>query len=314
MATTKGQFADLYNKAIEEIFFDVFDREPEEYKGFMGEETTKYGEVKVSHVSTLDAAKTFYEGEDIDIATPEQLYDYTFTVGDAGLGFEVTDNAMQDDRFDVIRKYPGKLALSMKENYEIAAANLLNRAFNASYVYGDAKVLCASDHPKTTGRTHSNVLTSAADLSYTALKAASIQMRKFTDENGKRARFIPVRIILPIDLEAEYYSIANALALPGSAQHDANIFGDKNEAGGKQEALYKMSPVVITRLTDTDAWFIMAKGWDEYCLRMYWRQKADLLSDTTLSNRNLGYNSKMRYICGALPTAPWFILGTPGTP
>ena len=70
----------------------------------------------------------------------------------------------------------------MSTTKQVKAANVLNNAFSSSYVGGDGKELCATDHPTVGAGDLRNELATAADLNETSLEQALIDIADFKDE------------------------------------------------------------------------------------------------------------------------------------
>ena len=112
-----------------------------------------------------------------------------------GLAFALTKVLVEDgDHIRIGQTYARHLAQSLIETKETLGANILNRAFNAVYKGGDGKELVATDHPIANG-TFSNKLSTAANLSQTSLEQLLIQIRNAVDNNGKRIRLTPKKIV-----------------------------------------------------------------------------------------------------------------------
>ena len=298
MPITRAEFTDLVNPAIRKIYFQHLGEPGEEYSSIFTMETSKKKSETISEITGFAAAVAKDEGADITLDSPYQGYDYTFTHGTFGLGFVVTFEMMQDDEYNIIKRLPKALSRAMRETYETAGANVLNRAFNTSYLYGDGSVLVCNDHATPPGGTGSNLLATAADLSATSLKAALTQMKKMTGDRGEYLGLKPENLIIPPDLEFDAYQILNSVQIAGSSLNDVNSI----------RHLYNLKPKVITRLTDTDAWFLQAEQKEQFIF--FWRYKPDLKDDLHLSSRDVEYNSVMRFSVGS---GGWrFIIGTPG--
>lgn len=102
-----------------------------------------------------------------------------------GLGYIVTREEIEDNLYaDVSMKRAESLAFSMRQTKETVGANVYNRAFNASFTFGDGKELCATDHPNSTGGTWSNELAVGAALSETSIEDLLIQIAGATNDRG----------------------------------------------------------------------------------------------------------------------------------
>ena len=73
-------------------------------------------------------------------------------------------------------RYTKALSRSMAYTKQVKAAAILNNAFSASYVYGDGKELCATNHPLVSNSTNTNEPTVAANLNEASLEDAVINI------------------------------------------------------------------------------------------------------------------------------------------
>jgi len=135
----------------------------------------------------------------------------------------------------------------MRQTKEVVAANILNRAFNTSYTYGDGKALIVSDHPNVAGGTFSNVIAVSADLSEAALQQACIDIGKYTNDRGLRIAVKPSKLIVPVDLDFEANKIMDTQYEVGTNNNTVNLVRSRFPGG----------LVINHYLTDTDAWFIL---------------------------------------------------------
>lgn len=127
------------------------------------------------------------------------------------LGFIVTREAVDDDLYDVVGKQKAKsLAFSMRQNKEVIAANVYNRAFSTSYTGGDGSSLVASaggggstTHPNIAGGTWTNGPSIAVDLNEAALEQAAIDIRGFTNDRGLKIQAKAKTLIIPKELMFE---------------------------------------------------------------------------------------------------------------
>lgn len=224
---------------------------------------------------------------------------YTHTV--YANGFIVTQEAMDDDLYDVVAAKGAKsLAFSMRQGKEINAANIYNRGFNSSYTGGDSKELLATDHPNITGGTWSNELTNAADLSEAALEQACIDIMKFTNDRGLKIAVQPQTLIIPVDLIFEAERILKSPARVGTADNDLNaLYSMGKFPGGIKSNHY---------LTDTDAWFIRTNIPEG--LKHFQRKPLRFAIDNDFDTENAKFKATERYSFGW--TDPRAIFGSPG--
>lgn len=229
-----------YGKAYNE--FDV-----EWNKIFDTRSSRKNFEEDVS-ISSFGLAMQKGEGAPVSYDAEQQGFVDRYTHVVYALGFIITRELVEDDLYDAVGERKAKgLAYSMRQTKEVVAANILNRAFNSSYTYGDGKSLIASDHPNVAGGTWSNQIAVAADLSEAALEQACIDIGKYTNDRGLRIAVKPKKLIVPIDLDFEANKIMKTEYEVGTNNNTVNLVRSRFPGG-----------VVLNHyLTDTDAWFIL---------------------------------------------------------
>ena len=195
---------------------------------------------------------------------------------------------VEDDQYGKIGSQRAKaLARSMRQTKETVAANVLNRAFNSSYLGGDGKSLAASDHPNVAGGTWSNIPSTAVDISEAALEQAVIDMGKWLDDRGLKIATRPSKLIIPIDLDFEANKIMKTEYEVGTANNTVNLVRSRFPAG-----------VVINHwLTDTDAWFIKSDFGGEGL--KYFERRADSFDmDNDFDTDNAKFKAVSRYSFG----------------
>lgn len=277
-----------------------------------------YNEYKVEYTELFDTHKSSKQFEEdvgvtsfgLAVAKPEGdpiSYDserqsfitrYNHTV--FALGFVITREIMEDDQYDVVgqRKAQG-LAFSMRQTKEVNAANVYNRAFNSSFVYGDGVSMVNAAHPNFAGGTWSNQIGTAADLSEAALEQACIDIAGFTNDRGLLIAVRPQALIIPRQSMFEAKRILYSGNRVGTDNNDLNALKDM--------ALIPKT-VVNHYLTDTDAWFIRT---DVPNGLKYFERRADQFAmDNDFDTENAKFKATARYSFGI--TDPRAIYGSPG--
>lgn len=211
------------------------------------------------------------------------------------LGFIITREMYEDDLYDVIgKKKASSLAFSMRQTKEINAANIYNRAFNTSYVGGDAATLIASaggggstSAPNVAGGTYTNGVATAVDLSEASLEQACIDIAGFTNDRGLKIAVRPKRLIIPKELMFEAHRILKTDGQVYSADNTLNAIKSMG-----------MVPEVLVNhyLTDTDAWFIATDVKDG--LKYFERRGDEFGMDEDFDTENAKYKATSRYSFG----------------
>lgn len=252
-------------------------------------ETNKSGkayEEDVS-VSSFGLAVQKGEGQPVEYDTEQQGFLDRYTHVTYSLGFIITKELVEDDQYDVVGQRKAKgLARSMRHTKEIVGANILNRAFNGSYTYGDGVALCVNNHPNIAGGTWSNTMAVAADLSEAALEQAWTDISKWTDDRGLRIAVKPRKVVVPVD------EALNAMKIMGTEYE----VGSNNNTINVAKTKYPGGVVVNHYLTDADNWFILT---DVTNGLKYFERVGDSFSmDDDFDTDNAKFKARARYSFG----------------
>ena len=244
------------------------------------------------------------EGTGIAYDEQEQGFVSRYTHVTYGLGFIITREMYEDGiAVTVALRRANSLAFSIRQTKEIVGANILNRAFTAAYTMGsnsDGKELCATDHPNKAGGTWRNELSTAADLSESALEQACIDIAGFTTDKGLTIAIRPKALIIPQALEFDAYRILESIGQSGTANNDINAL----RSSGK----FPQGIMVNHYLTDTDAWFIKTDCPDGL---KYMERRADSFgTENDFDTENAKFKATFRGSFGW--SDPRGIFGSPG--
>jgi hypothetical protein len=103
-----------------------------------------------------------------------------------------------------------------------------NRAFNGTYLGGDAVSLCSTAHPNTTGGTWANRPTVDVDLSEASLEDAIITLMGFTNDRGLLINVMPRSLIIARNEWFNANRILKSVYQPGTANNDINVLKATN--------------------------------------------------------------------------------------
>jgi hypothetical protein len=229
------------------------------------------------------------EGEAVTFDTETQGFTTTYRHTVYALGFVITQEAMDDDLYDVVApRKAQELAFSARQTKEINGASVYNRAFNSAFVGGDGKELISSAHPNVAGGTWSNTLATAADLSEAALEQACIDISLLKDDRGLTIALVGEKLILPPQLEFEAARILKTQYRVGTDLNDINAL--------KELGKFRKGHVINHFLTDADAWFIRTNA--PHGMK-YFERKADTFSmDNDWDTENAKFKVYGRYSFG----------------
>jgi len=288
----------ILNKEFDGLYNQRDDEQSQVFKEFTGtprhyhEEPVLFG---------MGAAPELPDGMPVTYDAGGVLFIARYIYKVYGLAFALTKVLVEDgDHIRIGATYSRHLAQSLVETKETLGANILNRAFNASYTGGDGKELCATDHPIASGSTFSNELTTPAALSQTSLEQMLIQIRNAVDNNGKRIRLTPTQIVTgPSNVFQAEVLLKSALRT-GNANNDVNPVNTMN--------LLKKGQANLSRVTSTTAWWVQTDVTEG--LKLAKRRGLEKSMEGDFETDSMRYKATERYVFGW--TDPRGIYGTAG--
>ena len=288
----------VLNKEFDGIYNQRDDEQSQVFKEFTGT-PRNYHEEPV--LFGMGAAPELPDGMPVTYDAGGVLFIARYIYKVYGLAFALTKVLVEDgDHIRIGATYSRHLAQSLVETKETLGANILNRAFNASYTGGDGKELCATDHPIASGSTFSNELTTPAALSQTSLEQMLIQIRNAVDNNGKRIRLTPTQIVTgPSNVFQAEVLLKSALRT-GAANNDVNPVNTMN--------LLKKGQANLSRITSTTAWWVQTDVSEG--LKLAKRRGLEKSMEGDFDTDSMRYKSSERYAFGW--TDPRGMFGTAG--
>lgn len=306
MAQTRGSFDALYDnvdKTLSAIMKDKLKELAKIYTEIFNIKTSdrKFERV-VSYVPFGDT-QSKPEGQPYALDQIEQGWTKDFTHTENGLAFQVTKTAMEDDAENILNRAGDWLSFSARYVEEGKAANPFNNGFSSTgELTPDGVSLFSSAHILKRGGTAKNTPSTAADLSATSLTQALIDLQ--TDQKDQAGHLAtPINkwiLYVPPTLEFLADRLLNSVGLPGSADNDRNPIKSRRS----------WEIVVNPRLTDTDAWFLVAADKGAHALTFYRRVPITLepmMIDPATKDHI--FSVRHRFSVGA-----WDWVGTYGSP
>lgn len=139
------------------------------------------------------------------------------------LGYIVTFEELRDDLYEVVSKRRAQqLAFSMRQTKENILAAVYNQGFNTSFPGADGVALMSLTHPTLSG-SQSNLLTTAADISETAVEDLCIQIMQMTNNRGLKISGLPQSLNVPPQLWFEANRIYNSVLQNDTANNAINV-------------------------------------------------------------------------------------------
>lgn len=254
-----------------------------------------------SEVHDMPIVSSISEGADYLIEKPLQGYDKTFSVSKYGLGFSISEEAIEDGKFDFVSDAVAKLAKSAREKQEQSAMDIFNNGFT-SETTPDSQYIFATGHTTPTGTiTIANKPSTDADLSFSSLSLLLSNFKKaFRGDSGIYYNIMPKILLVPVELELYARQLVGSSLKADSADNNINPFH------------LQLQVIASPHLSDSDAWFLVAdKG--ENGARLVERKPIETKAggmDIGFLNDAMFYKCRYREVLGAVN--PFGLYGTKG--
>src|SRR5215468_4420574 len=295
-----SQFRILVEPILSEHFDGLYDIRKEYREIFR----VKPGMQRAYHMEPvmygLGMAPQMGEGGPVTYRQGGVVFNKTYVFRQYGIAFGLTKVLVEDgDHISIGRIYSEQMGQGMVETEETETANVMNRAFNANYLGGDGQPLCSANHP-VVGGVQSNLLATPAALSQTSVQSTLTQIRRAQDNDLKRVRITPRKLIVAPDNEWQAEIITKSALSTGGANNDINpVMSTKALPEGY---------IVITRLTSPTAWWI--KTDEQMGLQFLTRRMAQKSMEGDFNSDTMRYKTTSRW------DASWTnwrtVYGTPG--
>jgi len=294
-------FRSIVEPILNEEFDGIYDQRADEWKQVFTERRgipRNYHEEPVLY--GFNAAPELPDGMPVTYDAGGVLFNARYVYKVYGLAFALTKVLVEDgDHISIGQIYAKHLAQSLIETKETLCANILNRAFNGSYTGGDGVSLVNTAHPIANG-TFSNQLTTAAALSQTSLEQMLIQIRQAVDNNGKKIRLNPEKIVVSPANMFQAEVLLKSVLRTGAANNDINPVKSMGLHGG--------GAAVMSRLTSTTAWWVTTDA--KVGLQLMMRRALEKSMEGDFETDSMRYKATERYQPGW--TDPRTIYGTAG--
>ena len=295
-------FRSIVEPILNQAFDGVYDQQQDEFKEYMIEEDgipRSYHEEPV--LFGFGAAPQLPDGQPVTYQQGGVLFVQRYIYQVFGLAYALTKILVEDgDHIRIGTIFAKHLAQSLMETKETVCANILNRAFNSSYVGGDNVSLVSTAHPITGGQTFTNQLNVAAALSQTSLEQMLIQVRLAVDNANKKIRLEPRKIICAPGNLFQAEVLLKSVLRTGTTNNDINPV--------KSMGLLEAEPCVVSRLTSPTAWWVETDA--PQGLKLLMRRRLEKSMEGDFETDSIRYKATERYAAGW--TDPRAVFGTSG--
>ena len=302
MAINRAQLVKELVPGLHALFGLEYDRYANEHEDIFDTENSERAYEEEVMLTGFGEAPVKNEGSAVVYDTAQEAWTARYVNETIAMAFSLTEEAIEDNLYDTLSsRYTRALARSMMTTKQIKAANILNNAFSSSYVGGDGKELCATDHPTVGNEDQKNELSTAADLNETSLEQALIDIAAFEDERGLKINAQARKLIIPPALQFVADRLLESAGRVGTADNDINAV--------RNMGMIPEGYTVNHYLTDTDAWFILTDLVNSG-LKMFQRRPLKTSMEPDFETGNMRFKASERYSFG---WSDWrAIFGSPG--
>ena len=301
MAINRAQLVKELVPGLHALFGLEYERYPAEYEEIFDTESSERAFEEEVMLSGFGEAPVKSEGSMVTYDTAQESFTARYSHETIALAFSLTEEAIEDNLYDTLSsRYTRALARSMMTTKNIKGANILNTAFSSSFVGGDGKELCATDHPTVGNETQRNELSTAADLNETSLEQSLIDIAAFEDERGLKINAQARKLIIPTALQFVADRLLETPGRVGTADNDINAV--------RNMGMVPEGYTVNHYLTDTDAFFLKTDVPNG--LKHFVRTPVSTNMEGDFETGNVRYKARERYSFGF---SDWrAIFGSPG--
>ena len=301
MAINRAQLVKELVPGLHALFGLEYDRYDAEYEEIFETETSERAFEEEVMLTGFGEAPVKFEGSGVTYDTAQESFTARYSHETIALAFSLTEEAIEDNLYDTLSsRYTRALARSMMTTKNIKGANILNNAFSSSFVGGDGKELCATDHPTVGNETQRNELSIASDLNETSLEQSLIDIAAFEDERGLKINAQARKLIIPTALQFVADRLLETPGRVGTADNDINAL--------RNMGMVPEGYTVNHYLTDTDAFFLTTDVPNG--LKHFVRSPVSTSMEGDFETGNVRYKARERYSFGF---SDWRgIFGSPG--
>ena len=301
MAINRAQLVKELVPGLHALFGLEYERYAPEHEEIFDTETSERAFEEEVMLAGFGEAPVKFEGSGVSYDTAQESFTARYSHETIALAFSLTEEAIEDNLYDTLSsRYTRALARSMMQTKQIKAANVLNNAFSNSFLGGDGKELCATDHPTVGNQDQSNELATAADLNETSLEQALIDIAAFEDERGLKINAQARKLIIPSALQFVADRLLETQGRVGTADNDINAI--------RNMGMVPEGYTVNHYLTDTDAFFLKTDVPNG--LKHFVRSPVSTNMEGDFETGNVRYKARERYSFGF---SDWRgIFGSPG--
>lgn len=246
---TRNHAPDLYERGIRKVYMDeeLIGRQFDTLWNRISSEKRQEKEVVRAGSGLFHE---IFEGNAPDMDVIAEAYMVTVVHRGMGLGFEITQWAMDDELYGIYQDMGQSLGESARQTQEVQAAAPFNDLTSPIYTAGGTNYpVLSTTHFRLDGDTWSNRPTTAVDLSLDSLEAGLAQWRTGqVNQRGFKLAVQPELLVVGPSDESLAKRLVYSMQRPGGNDNDLNFV----------KQYRNLQVFVWDFLTDDGRWFLMA--------------------------------------------------------
>ena len=281
MPTDSKTYSNLTSRNLDKLYFEKLTEKPSQAARVTKKETMQFSDYIEGDFAGMGYLQESYEGASFILDELHQGRTKTIYPTTRSLGFEYTEEALADDRYGIISKYPAELGASVAATDELIGFLPLNQAFAGPITTLDGQYLCSNTHADIFyGTTQDNLVSGA--LSAATLQEGLLLANNVKTSEGrpaiKRAKYLVVAA------NSNNYFLGKDL-VKNEWMYNSN---DRNLNPFMGEGLVLLP---VDWLTTNTNWFLLSEDHD---MRMFTRMETKLRKGTDPRNGNYFMYAKSR--------------------
>lgn len=259
------------------------------------------------------------EGEAVEYQVPLEGNKITRYYKKYQLGFQITEEMLEDELFDKMKSMSAGLAKASQFTIEAKVWKLFNNAFATTYSTAkDGKAICAADHATLKGTAIDNKV--EADLDTTSLQAAMEFFQTLVSEDDVPITEYLKTLIVPVEEQWKAADLLKSTGRVWDGMTAGGVVAITSSAAGAPASTDRanyLNPSMgvvqawnylpVRYLDDADGWFALSGSFDGEV--MFKREpKLQSADDVTTGNRLYRTSTRFlpmineyRYIYGSVP-------------
>ncbi len=284
MTTMRSNFPALLSSGLRTVFFNRYDKYPKQFEMVFNVNTSDKAFEVTQGIAGFGLVPEKREGVGIQYDDPVQGFNTTYVHKTFGLGYRVTLEMMEDDRYKIVGpKMSNMLGKSCAVTREIQAWSIINNGFGD--VGPDGVSLFNAAHPLERGGSYGNRPTTPVALSQTGLQTALTVMRRTVDGSGNYIQLRPRFLLVPPELEFYARELINSALKPDSVNNNVNSIQNS------------LDIVVVDYFTNPTMWGLAADK-DEHSLQWYNRRNVRFKNSDDFDTDDIKYKADYRSSTG----------------